>query len=295
MEVHKIKDYPRKQSKDQVIVRDQNEVYLFSTQEILKSPYGPYLQDVCTFAQLCAEVYVDDDAQQNAGAKSLSKNQNPDRWHDRAAEQGWKKQPWQAPLPSRGYNLKSLKYALWLDKERKRALVVFRGTATKMDWWSNANWLTRFVPGVNNHYKQVHQIVEPTIEFIKSELGDNFELYTTGHSLGGGLAQLFAYASNHRAKLVCAFHSSPVTGYFLIPKAQRQAAGENLYIARVFEHGEVLSYFRLATRKLYPVTIVNPRISEYRTNFISGGVVTQHSIATFADQYYQKLRSTDLS
>lgn len=293
MEEHEISDYPTTQSSEEVILRDSGKIYLFKSHDLMDSVYGKYLRDVCTFSQMCAEIYVDDDANLTENNKELDKNKNPGRWPQRAEDAGWEKLDWQAPEITKGYNLKTLKYAVWIDRANKRAVVVFRGTAGFVDWWSNAHWLTRFVPGVNNHYKQVRHMVESTLEFIRSILGDEFLLYTTGHSLGGGLAQLFAYASSHRAEFVCAFHSSPVTGYYEIPRLQREQASEGLHIARVFEHGEVLSYPRLLLRKLYPVSTVAPRISEFRTNFIGGGFVTQHSVATFADNYNSKLGTLD--
>lgn len=295
MEAHEISGYPATQNSDEIILRDSGKVYLLKSQDLMESPYGKYLRDVCTFSQMCAEIYVDDDADLSDKKKELDKNKNPERWPQRANDAGWEKLDWQAPIMSKGYNLKTLKYAVWVDRANRRAVLVFRGTAHFVDWWSNAHWLTRFVPGVNNHYKQVRNLVEPTIEFIRENLGDDFLLYTTGHSLGGGLAQLFAYASSHQAEFVCAFHSSPVTGYYQIAKSQREQASKDLHIARVFEHGEVLSYPRLLLRKFYPVSTVAPRISEFRTNFIGGGFVTQHSVATFADNYDSKLGKLDKS
>ncbi len=288
MDQFKITDYPTSQADDTVIVRDLGNIYLFNKDEIRDTLYGSYLQDVCTFAQLCAESYVDE--HQTEKNHTLKKNEEPQRWQQRANDAGWEKQAWQAPALSSGFNIKSLKYTLWIDQQHNRAVVVFRGTASAADWWSNAHWLTRFVPGVNNHYKQVHAMVKPAIEFLRTKLGNDFDLYTTGHSLGGGLAQLFAYSSPLKATLVSAFHSSPVTGYFQIPAAKRKQAAEGLFIARVFEHGEILAYPRLLLRKFYPVTTGNPRISEYRTNFTKGGIVTQHSMATFADTYYSILK-----
>lgn len=287
MQKHEITDYPIKQVHNDIILRDDDKIYQCTAAELIVSHYGRYLQDACTFAQMCAEIYVDENI--DAENKELTKNQKPERWPQRASDTGWEKIEWNAPKPSKGYNLKTLKYAVWLDRANKKAAVVFRGTASFTDWWSNAHWLTRFVPNVNNHYHQVQHMVEPTIEFIKQNLGEEFSLYTSGHSLGGGLAQLFAYTSSHQPEFVCAFHSSPVTGYYQLPEAKRVQAATGLHMSRVFEHGEVLAYPRLFLRKFYPVSTGNPRITEFRTNFTKGGIVTQHSMAVFAQEYYERL------
>ncbi|MEM7378735.1 MAG: hypothetical protein AAF460_14685 [Pseudomonadota bacterium] len=290
MDAFEIEKYPQKQTDNQIIVRDHGKVFAYNARDLMQTGYGPHLQDVCTFAQLCADIYVDTDADRDPEKRDLEKNRHPQRWTGRADAAGWEKSDWQGPTLSNGFNLKSLKYAIWLDRTNKRAVVVFRGTVEAADWWSNAHWLTRFVPGINNHYKQVAHIVKPALAYLTETLGDDFRLYTAGHSLGGGLAQLFAYSSPRRAEFVCAFHSSPVTGYFQIPKRDRERASEGLLMARVFEHGEVLAYARLLSRFFYRVSTANPRIVEFRTNFIEGtGTVRQHSVADFADQYQRRL------
>jgi len=289
-----IDGFTRKQSEDNILIRDAGQTYQIPLSVLGDTPYGPYLHDACIFSQLCAEIYYNEsDAKQQEKIKGCAHKGGLQDWLERVKADGWEKLHWTAPALNTplAYTIKTLKYQLWVDRERRRAVVVFRGTAEKVDWWSNANWLTRFVPFVNNHYKQVLAMVDPTLKVLEKELGSGFKLYTTGHSLGGGLAQTFAYASEHKAALVAAFHSSPVTGWFSLPQSRKATAGNDLKIARIYEHKEILAGFRSLAKVAYPETAENPRIVEFRSNFmVGGGAVHQHSVGCFANSYFAKLQ-----
>jgi surfactin synthase thioesterase subunit len=87
---------------------------------------------------------------------------------------------------------------------------------------------------------------DPQMAFLKSAT-----LFSTGHSLGGGLAHEFAYslprADIPRVSKVFAFDPSPVTGYYSVGKSLRAENSENLLIDRIYERGEVLAYLRSLT------------------------------------------------
>ena len=285
-----IDSYPKKQRSDEIILRDRGKIYLINIENLDKTPFQQHLHDVSIFAQMCALTYVEESDESPNSARRLA--EDIVSWESAIQYAGWEKLCWEAPKPASGYNLRTLKYEIWIDESNKRAALAFRGTAKLADWWSNAHWITGYVPKVNNHYKLVSAMVDEAIAKLISVLGNEFTLYTTGHSLGGGLAQLFAYSSKHKAEFVCAFHTTPVTGFFGVDINLRNKSRNGLYIARVFEHGEVLAYFRLLIRKFYKVSTENPRIAEFRTNFIKeSGLVTQHSIALFANEYRKLSRS----
>ena len=104
--------------------------------------------------------------------------------------------------------------------------------------------------------------------------GKPIRIITTGHSLGGGLAQHFAYAfkqpdsSTHGPTVneVFAYDPSPVTGWFSVKDPPRTYNATGLAIHRIFEHGEILAYIRLLTSRLF-ISRVNPAIWQYRYNF----------------------------
>jgi hypothetical protein len=70
-----------------------------------------------------------------------------------------------------------------------------------------------------------------------------------------------------RITTMTVFDPSPVTGWSSLPWKTRRQNAEGLTIDRVFEHGEVLSYVRLATSLVWPPSERNPAIREIRFNF----------------------------
>lgn len=118
--------------------------------------------------------------------------------------------------------------------------VVFRGTeATSWkDWVSNFRWFLRFVPLYPDQYSVIAKTVgKEVLEDLNKKIADRKEQYkearivTTGHSLGGGLAQHLAYSlpdiNSSDGKLlprvsnVYAFDPSPVTGWYSVPSELR--------------------------------------------------------------------------
>ena len=100
--------------------------------------------------------------------------------------------------------------------------------------------------------------------------------FFSGHLLGGGLAQHFAYSlpskqtGNQRpiqVSKVYTFDPSPVTGWFTAgPRKFDNVKG--LHIDRAFEHGEVLAYLRLLISYMYPPSALSPSVREIRFNVV---------------------------
>jgi pimeloyl-ACP methyl ester carboxylesterase len=144
--------------------------------------------------------------------------------------------------------------------------VVFKGTrfSSWADWLSNLRWMHFLLPGSGqDQYTLLRDWVIP--EFIErfrakglaqSEVGrPPVRIVTVGHSLGGGLAQYFAYALPNeegipRVSRVYAFDPSPVTGESLVSSALFKHNAKELEVNRIFEHGEILSYVRLFLEKI---------------------------------------------
>lgn len=192
--------------------------------------------------------------------------------------------------------------------------VVFEGTnfSELPDWKANLRWFLRFIPGFKDQYTLV--AADVAAEFLaeverRSERyrlspsegaagglrlaasGKPIRIVATGHSLGGGLAQHFAYVFKQREALqpsgpkvaeVFAFDPSPVTGWFSAPDPPRSYNAAGLVVNRMFEHGEVLAYLRLLTSR-FAVSAANPAIWEYRYNFDARtNLIRNHSMRRLA-------------
>lgn len=183
-------------------------------------------------------------------------------------------------FPSAALKKRAKEYGLhvevWEAKAPSIVVVAFRGTERSIkDWISNLRW---FIPFRKDQYTLVAQDVgqEFVNNFTRRPLADRKEItiIATGHSLGGGLAQHFAYSlpgrsSQIRVSRVYAFDPSPVTGWFSIDDTdQRDLNASGLEIDRVFEHGEVLAYIRLLLSYVIPPSGENPSVKEIRYNFI---------------------------
>lgn len=194
----------------------------------------------------------------------------------------------------------------------REIVVVFEGTNfTELpDWGANLRWFLRFIPGYVDHYtltaREVsneffHRIrsqsekyqVSESEENLRSVGGDTIKIVSTGHSLGGGLAQHFAYTFKQSSKAsvgprvseVYAFDPSPVTGWVSAEDPPRSHNAKGLIINRIFEHGEILAYVRLLTSRLVRLvgSTENPSIYEYRYNFDpKANIVRNHSMRSLA-------------
>ena len=109
------------------------------------------------------------------------------------------------------------------------------------DFYSNFHWITRFIPNSKNQYDIVRIVTPKLIDKLPRFLelvDDEIEYIATGHSLGGGLAQMAAY-SDARVRIVYAFDSTAVTGFFDAPRSTRLKAVKKLRIYRIHAWGEV--------------------------------------------------------
>jgi dienelactone hydrolase len=181
-----------------------------------------------------------------------------------------------------------LEYHVWRRFSRRgcEVVIAFRGTDPDDlgDWRSNFRWLYRFSPRFDQ-YDQVRVHMDDIVRKAEAGgcgLGSMF--VSTGHSLGGGLAQQAAYA-HPRFSYVYAFDPSPVTGFFDISAAIRVANTKQLGIDRAYESGEVLSLPRHLIEGFFPPAACDPRVRIVRFNLLSGAPAAQHNMAGLTENF----------
>jgi hypothetical protein len=190
-----------------------------------------------------------------------------------------------------------LNVEIWQTTSRPRTVaVVFEGTnfTSLPDWGANLRWFLRFVPGYEDQYIAVAKhvgadfVAELTKRAEADGAWDGLRVVATGHSLGGGLAQHFAYSIPRKGDIprvsrVYAFDPSPVTGWFSIESTLRKDNAIELQTDRVFEHGEILAYVRLLQSYIMAPSEKNPAIREIRFNFVRTlNPISSHSMYQLA-------------
>jgi hypothetical protein len=172
-----------------------------------------------------------------------------------------------------------LRVEVWEHPATRRMVVAFGGTVftNASDWLSNIRW---FLPEREDEYTMIQKAfvkafvarykeraADPRHAHLRS--GGGLKLYATGHSLGGGLAQQFAYAlpadaDVPRVERVYAFDPSPVTGYYSVEEDLRESNARLLEIDRIYERGEALAFVRSITNFFVPPTDNEPKIRSVR-------------------------------
>jgi pimeloyl-ACP methyl ester carboxylesterase len=177
-------------------------------------------------------------------------------------------------------NHTGLYFEVW--EHAHETAIVFRGTQALewRDWWSNARWLTRFLPIGLDQYTFVAQCIAEVVSRARGRR-PGVAIVAVGHSLGGGLAQHAAYA-HPDIKRVVAFDPSPVTGFRSVSRPARDRNRIGVHIERVYEAGEILAFVRGAIRGLLSLSTADPDIVEVRFNFRGFGLITQHSMERLA-------------
>lgn len=222
-------------------------------------------------------------------------------------EQGWSKWPefGSPPLRTKIEN-HHLRVEVWGNREQQMVAVAFGGTVFKnlMDWKANLRW---FLPDRNDEYTVVVRdfgkifVEEYQRRKANQEFTDKICLFSTGHSLGGGLAQQFAYSLPQvnevpRVKKVYAFDPSPVTGFYSVKKNLRKSNAKNLAIDRIYERGEILAIVRSLISFFVPPHAQHPAIRQIRYNLFKNhhNPITGHSIEELVCEL-QKQLSTSVS
>jgi hypothetical protein len=214
------------------------------------------------------------------------------------ARSGWQRWP---GFPDDGVLKRIERYHLrievWQRRDPPAVAVAFGGTVIDNgnDWKANLRW---FLPGHRDEYSETVQEFAPAfVAEFKRRAGSGdpqwaflkgAALYATGHSLGGGLAQQFAYAlplddGVPRVSRVYAFDPSPVTGFFSVDPKTREPNSKSLSIDRVYERGEALAAVRSLTSLFVAPSASEPTIRGVRyALFYPADPISGHSMTELA-------------
>ncbi|HLY52339.1 MAG TPA: hypothetical protein VKQ31_04945, partial [Steroidobacteraceae bacterium] len=115
-------------------------------------------------------------------------------------------------------------------------------------------------------------------------------LFATGHSLGGGLAQQFAYSLPvdpdgivPRIREVYAFDPSPVTGFLSVARKLRDVNRVELLIDRIYERGEILALARSLMSLFVKPSAKSPALRGTRYSLFYGwNPIADHSMVQLA-------------
>jgi Lipase (class 3) len=146
-----------------------------------------------------------------------------------------------------------LRVEVWSNEASNTVIVAFGGTASVKDIGANARWFLpfgdpdaydvlteRYVPAFIAAYQA--RASRPDSAWLRSA-----RIVSTGHSLGGGLAQRFAYSlaptsDVPRINEVYTFNPSPVSGKRGVEGYAERARGLTIY--RIYSRGEILATVR---------------------------------------------------
>jgi len=264
-------------------------------------PISSFAKEHWEFAWLSDAAYLQTDAGQKHIQKTMKKQAVPDigavipdplpplaaagwrRWENFPGEELLKK--------IKGSHLR---VQVWERDEPPAVAVTFGGTVfnNDADWRANLRW---FTPGQCDEYTDVVQTFAPAFRDELNRISQSMdavrlsrlELYSTGHSLGGGLAQQFAYSVPldcvKHVKQVYAFDPSPVTGFFSVKRHLRTENKRGLLIDRIYERGEILALLRSLTSLFHKPSTTNAAIRGVRYwVFLSWNPIAAHSIVELA-------------
>jgi hypothetical protein len=206
-----------------------------------------------------------------------------------------------------------LRAEVWSNAMTHQVVVAFGGTAASSwnDWKSNLRWFVfkphdeytvlsdTFLAALTQEYQRREN--EPDWAWLKDA-----HVIPTGHSLGGGLAQRFAYSRDPKSVIpkiteVYAFDPSPVSGKRSSRFYRENAPGLTVY--HIYNRGEILASLRSLVHIANPGDRRNQGQTwvdiRYRDNWtwrtlLPTGTVHAHGMWDLARFMARSLPSTDM-
>jgi len=148
-----------------------------------------------------------------------------------------------------------------------KILIAFRGTEFTSigDWYSNLSLLTQLIP-IKNQYDYAREAVAEIRAKANAVQGSKkLTFVTTGHSLGGGLAEHIAYAFPCTSAVV--FDSS-----FVVNRFRLAEPFEDAQVVHIFDKNDELTF----VRRLFLSDTESPTYKRYGINPVAQGTL-QHS------------------
>lgn len=148
------------------------------------------------------------------------------------------------------------------DPEVLKILIAFRGTESSSagDWFSNLSWITQLIP-IKNQYDYAREAVsEVRARARVLAKGKKLTMLTTGHSLGGGLAEHVAYAFPCVSAVV--FNSS-----FVVNRFRLAEPFDDAQVVHIFDKNDELTFLR----RLFLSDSESPTYKRYGINPVARG------------------------
>lgn len=153
-------------------------------------------------------------------------------------------------------------FRVWkkLEADTRQIVIAFRGTWGVKDWrYGNLHWVTRLLSR-DDQYSRARIAAQTMFDRFPEESHSTTRFYTTGHSLGGGLAQHVIYSYPNKVSQAFAFDPSSVTGFADQSAANQisdcQCRSHELNgeprIFRIYDAYEVLSNQRIFHKIFFP-------------------------------------------
>jgi len=199
------------------------------------------------------------------------------------------------------YPLKDLTYAVSVDEGKKRVMVVFRGAITTSDWGAATdNTLQRTPNPVKDNFKgkkayikfhrgfflylfrrrkdtetcKYDEIITVVDRYGRQIADDNYEVFVTGHSLGGALATVFSFFASTEERFIksgpikCITFGAPMVGGYAFADSFRfQEQKRKLMLARFHNSRDLgewifvgINVLRQRCIDLKQQSLVSPRI-----------------------------------